>query len=55
LAPISPTSPLTELARWTAGAAEACLDPATALGFTAAWFLLSAAALKGVLKWELEY
>jgi len=26
----------------------------TALGLTAAWFLVSAVALKGVLKWGLE-
>jgi len=54
LALISPTTPLAELARWATGAAEACLDPATALGLTAVWFLVSAVALRGVLKWGLE-
>jgi len=54
LALISPTTPLAELARWATRAAEACLDPVTALGLAAAWLLLSTAALKGVLKWGLE-
>jgi len=54
LALISPTTPLAELARWATGVTEACLDPVTALGLTAAWFLVSAVALKGVLKWGLE-
>lgn len=54
LALASPTTPLAELARWAAGVAETCLDPALALGLTAAWLLLSAAALRGVLKWGLE-
>jgi ABC-2 type transport system permease protein len=54
LALVSPTTPLAELARLATGAAEACLDPAAALGLAAAWLLLSAVALKGALKWGLE-